>query len=787
MSQPKKRDIADFFRPHARVIPQKRSTPGPDDDTIVVDTILQPRESTPQTPATTRVVNHDLAGLDVPSTVRSPVRPLATPRSGRTISIPIRSPLILSPAKPSPSTRSLFFDLSSQASKASPKPFDPNSFSFADLPTSNRKVIEDGKLVAIQDSDDDNESLASLESLTDLLPRKKNGHTSPSAEIRSRASKNEEERIRILSMYTGGRSNPILNKERLRALQRQQQDSRFDINFLVKEQQASAKADEKIKDANAEIEQSTEELELDKRNELDKKMLAAILRGTSQSQDPEDLARILNAVERTEAFSAEKTYSFFGKPGSSKAGNSPQKKQRSFPATSIPHSLWRPRDIEARNRAYLSGFMADRAAAGQLSDVVMKWTFDSAAQEASDDLQQAYISCISAGSRTWTRANLTPGDIHHIFSELGAESTSLRDNTEIKPQSSVKQQLQKTETRSILAALRLLYKTCQDMDYACLSKLISTVSRLCLDQEVMTNVRVSQAVEDLLEKLVDLPDSDSRQHVHDRLILDLGTNLTDSILQDRFLSHFMPSSASAVELRIKLATSFLLGLKAAHRITTSGTKNLLAILTNHVSTSSAFSNTYLASSSGPDYAQMTASVGILDAALADGHQGFLLTPNPMSSNFDIQKLLIANKTEENEFNANIDRLADKLHDLFVGIADSGASHMRRTEAKDAIQALHYRLLHSVRTKPRRKKHIFDPQESLRRSKGIGAMRDADEVLEETRGKDFMIRFLKRNEDSNTPEVDIKPIEIHMEQNVQSDLPTLPSKEENSDNVILPEH
>ena len=44
--------------------------------------------------------------------------------------------------------------------------------------------------------------------------------------------------------------------------------------------------------------------------------------------------------------------------------------------------------------------------------------------------------------------------------------------------------------------------------------------------------------------------------------------------------------------------------------------------------------------------------------------------------------------------------------MFTQIIDTSASHMKRTEAKEILEAFHSRLLFAVRTKPPPKKKVF---------------------------------------------------------------------------------
>lgn len=64
------------------------------------------------------------------------------------------------------------------------------------------------------------------------------------------------------------------------------------------------------------------------------------------------------------------------------------------------------------------------------------------------------------------------------------------------------------------------------------------------------------------------------------------------------------------------------------------------------------------------------------------------------------------KDAEKAFNAEIDTLADRLKKIFTSIEDSGVSHLKRTLAKEGLEALHYRVLYSVRSKPQPRKVGF---------------------------------------------------------------------------------
>lgn len=718
MSQPKKHDIADFFRANARPlsqIPRKRPTPdrSADDDDDDDSTVIIRRKSVNQTPTTFRLFNAEGFSENNYTPIKRSVPSLTTPISERSIAIPIRSPgLSITQTHPS-SERKALFTTGERSTEATPKARTP--FAFADAPNVSRKVVEDGKLVAVRDSDDsDNESLVSL---SELLKRKVDEEPESSAEQSTSLSAQEDERLRLLSIYTGGRSNPIINKDRIRALQLWEKQNKLDMSSVLDEAREAEESRARIVLIEAELEETTRQLNETTQKDLDKKMLASILQGGTEGTDPDEFNRLMNAVDRTEALSGEKMFSFFGLSGPRNLSQSNRKK-RAYPPSAIPFQLWQAKDITARNNAYLSGFMTELAHHSQLSDQALRWTYDSIPYEADNDLRHAYIGCVAAASPVWTRANIAPQDIQDIFIELGAEQIAVRDGTVIEPRRQFSTANPSSDHDTLLTTLAVFDNICQDMDLPCLSKLISLVCRLCLDHKVMNHNRTVRAVESLLRNLVDHPDTSSRQHIHERILFDLGTNMKESVLQAQFMTHLIPKSATGLKLRTGLATTFLMGSRRATKVLkvhSSGTP--IRVLFDFITDSRIFNIT-----PDTDFQNLAGQVFLLEIAISTDY-----------------RIDLANRAEVDAFNAQVDNLADKIHDLFTSIADAGASHLKKTEAKDALQALHNRLLLAVRTKVRRKKHVF---ETNTLSLDAWRLQEPEDPASDTEARGFMSEFLK---------------------------------------------
>ena len=66
----------------------------------------------------------------------------------------------------------------------------------------------------------------------------------------------------------------------------------------------------------------------------------------------------------------------------------------------------------------------------------------------------------------------------------------------------------------------------------------------------------------------------------------------------------------------------------------------------------------------------------------------------------------SNTSVEADFNKDVDMLSQRVKSMFTSIVDTGASHMRRTEAKEVLESFHSCLLHAVRSRRKPKTMLF---------------------------------------------------------------------------------
>lgn len=179
-------------------------------------------------------------------------------------------------------------------------------------------------------------------------------------------------------------------------------------------------------------------------------------------------------------------------------------------------------------------------------------------------------------------------------------------------------------------------------------------------------------------------------------MVEVYNTITNVALRSQLLKNFQLITPDMAALKCRLANAFLFEDLSPLDGALEHVVNLKRI-TSHLKKSKYFKvNRRAHPESGKpfDYARLLSFTSILDAAIGSGiAQGPFL-----------------DKKAEFDFNWVVDDLANRVKSIFTSIQDTGASHLKRTEAKEDLQALHYRLIYGVRTKPRPKKSLFTSQQ-----------------------------------------------------------------------------
>ncbi|ETN40757.1 uncharacterized protein HMPREF1541_05037 [Cyphellophora europaea CBS 101466] len=723
-----KRDLADFFKPYARArfltkqtIPQKRSSPQPNEQ---VDGASDPQRISPPRPSTPprRRPQKAVSTPKSPShssitTPRSETLAIRTPQSSR-----ILPGLALAP--PPTDNRNLEgapppeYDATAYSSAGSPSPTPANQRNESTvnptiLPASTQTIVKEGKVIAVRDSDsDDNESLTSL---TDIFGwRKDDDETSASSPPELEEKNREAERISTLRLFTNGRSDPIVGKQKIREILAMKASR--NMSKYMTQQEAHVKAAGEIKEARERYESHLRELDQEaSTGDLVSKLQEYV------GADEGEADRLMGAVRRTEALSEEPSFSFFGPKGMIDWALE-SSAEVDFPAGSVPLNLFRSYDDDGRSRAFMSGFISELANEGVLDDQTLTWAFNALPTEPNYSLRYAYLESLEQGARSWARTNITATDVQACFRAIGAHSSSIDSSTHLEARQHPRQR-PPLMPRELISVLEVFIRMSPHMGFEALSMLSSILCRIAIDAYVMADSRIAAKVELLFQGLLggNLA-TEAALHVASHMFTDMVANLMDPTLQALLLEHIPPGTPLQCNVRMNLAHAFLLGVTSSSNSSLSfaqPAKVDLPALTTLISTSDDYATAKHRTTL--NYTQLRARITILDIAVSNGGIPDAF-PTPQFASVK-------------DFNREVDGLAAALRRTTTAIADTGATHMKRTEAKEKLEGVYRRLLYAVRTEPPPKKHIFDQV--------TGKYGDGDEVRAVGRGRAIMQGFLAK--------------------------------------------
>ncbi|KAB8223529.1 hypothetical protein BDV33DRAFT_188887 [Aspergillus novoparasiticus] len=406
-----------------------------------------------------------------------------------------------------------------------------------------------------------------------------------------------------------------------------------------------------------------------------------ILTSALDNQNDEmGLRRLLDAVRRTEAFDMEKSWFFFDR-------GSELTPPPAFPRNCIPakSSLSVLRDPESRERAFHSGSVDFALSRGLLPDELVVWILNSVPSEPRDTLRNAYCRAF--------KSLIRPDSIDAIFQRMGASPKALTFSEVIVPDATPKNsslQAAPQHHAALLAILNLLRGAADLFSDETREHILSILFRLSLDISLTRDPMVCSELERTIIAVLESIPEETVDNLVYRVCTSAYETIKDAVFQSRLLTHILPTSSWIAMLRCRLAVAFLTSDPSPLAEEPDVMVYLRRII--DVLKDKRFDVKRYKMKGQPeyDYGELMAITTVLNIAIDSGWSG----------------VDFSSKDEEREFNSEVDVLADRIKRIFTSIEDSGASHLKRTLAKEALEALHYRIIYSVRTKPRPKRSIF---------------------------------------------------------------------------------
>ncbi|KAL4997061.1 hypothetical protein BDV10DRAFT_186574 [Aspergillus recurvatus] len=564
--------------------------------------------------------------------------------------------------------------------------------------SSSQRIIKNGKVI-VTNSDDESDSVGSLEPPEDILsmfltpaaPKPNTGEDKTKESRGRRAPKSKDVPLWKVA--------PPKYKNSLDALVIQAVDDN-ETEAGIARLKASLLAESSRKGGPVSA------------SNLNEDVLASAIKSDG-AEDSIGLQRILDAVRRTEALDLRKSWSFFDlETELPRAQEFPRECIR--PGTYL--AVLRDPDPNSpeRERAFHSGVIDFAISKGLLPDEVLRWIFYSISSESRDSLRHAYCRALKVGQvypvdnscqelrvskRTPARrmkSLVRPDDIDTLFWHMGAKPAALALTDPVVPDAHPQDKSPESRPQhhaALLSVLDLFRQAATLFADDTRNRILNYILRLPLDNSLTQDFTTCSAIERTITAVLDATTDEYADELATNICTIFHSTLRDAELQSRLLEHIAPVNDWIAALRRRLAYIFLTDDPSAD-VGYQDRKTEVSRISSILKHPQYNVKRYKKGQTEYDYGKLTAITTFLDIIIDSGWS----------------ETQFADGSAEDEFNHEIDSLADQVKRIFTAIQDSGASHMKRTLAKEALEALHYRIVYCVRTKPRPKKVLFGKYE-----------------------------------------------------------------------------
>ncbi|KHN98824.1 uncharacterized protein MAM_03286 [Metarhizium album ARSEF 1941] len=428
--------------------------------------------------------------------------------------------------------------------------------------------------------------------------------------------------------------------------------------------------------------------------------------GIMKDNGGQNAQKVLRAVERSGTSQAQPRYLFFEEDY--KAPAAPR--APSF-ARGSPWNLLTQGSARAREQHLMSGLpQTILRKSGGLPDPLFDWMLDSLCVQPSTVTRQEYCNMVASCAEQVERL-VTAERLRQLFARLGARDAQ-ESESGTPPASSVRgsdrEPYEGRDWSCLVSFISLLGLVAGHLSVQAAGYATQTLLRLSQDRFLLCTADVLAGFEYTTQQLTAaLPSSSWDSFCFETCSL-LGRGQDHRTIRATSLLCLPISTKRVHDLRRRIAVASLfqddsLALRNAEDVVT--LRGIMDILDTDS----------FAVTRKTDFCNLRASIILLDMAIDDGSV----------VKFD-------HVDDEKKFNEEVDELAGKLQEIWRKINDSGMK-LARTEAKSVVEWVQKRLSHSVRTRRKVRKSVFDfPGQ------------DEDPFL--PRQRDYMRRFFAKDGD-----------------------------------------
>ncbi|RGP59090.1 hypothetical protein FLONG3_11295 [Fusarium longipes] len=384
-----------------------------------------------------------------------------------------------------------------------------------------------------------------------------------------------------------------------------------------------------------------------------------VMEGIVKNNTGQDAQKVMRAVKRSENGQSELRYCFFSKGYTPPPPNAAPKKFNQGPWRLLTQG-----DQKTREQHLASGVpLTLLQLQGGLPEELFEWILNDICAQKSSLVRQEYCNLLS-NCPDLIESHTTPQQLEELLYRFGASSELGQCDSELNLSKPSAEPYEGRDWSPLSSFLSLLTAISPCMSEDSIVYASQALLRMSMDKFLICDINLLATYE-----------------------IAIGT-LLEAIPQTGwdtfcFETSCLPiSKMRAHEMRRRLAVAFFFDDPALSRCHPDDTVTIRGIIErlNH--------NDFVV---GPktDFAELQANILLLNITVDDGS---------FAPSDDVD--------QEKQFNSDIDELAVRLREIWRKINDAGMK-LARTEAKNVIDWVQQRLAHSVRTRRKAKKSIFD--------------------------------------------------------------------------------
>ncbi|KAL5620387.1 hypothetical protein FOBRF1_003633 [Fusarium oxysporum] len=402
-----------------------------------------------------------------------------------------------------------------------------------------------------------------------------------------------------------------------------------------------------------------------------------VMEGIVKNNTGKDAQKVMRAVQRSAPAHSQLRYCFFREGYTIPSPTAAPKKFNKGPWRLLTQG-----DYQAREQHLASGLpLTLLQMQGGLPDELFEWILNEVCSQNSTLVRREYCNLLSSCPEAVARI-VTPRRLEELFHRFGASSELEQQDSQLNLLKPSAEPYEGCDWSSLSSFLSLITAISPYMSQESVVYASRTLLRMSLDKFLMYEINLLVAYETSIHALLEAIPQPGWDTFCSETCTQLHTLVKEQCVRTNALACLPISKARSHELRRRLAVVFLFNnpsLGRYHPDDVVTIRSVIALLDHE--------DFFV----GPktDFALLQANIILINIVVDDG--SFAPSDDP---------------EKEKQFNSDVDELAVRLREIWRKINDAGMK-LARTEAKSVIEWVQQRLAHSVRTRRKAKKSIFD--------------------------------------------------------------------------------